>query len=958
MGTQYAVLCSRMGPICTFCEPLCSSTECILSNRWPSTCTPFTNNKTNGINANFKQFHPFFVGSHTVMFWFITIVLLILFTFLVAVRLSLQSDCLLTPLRSLGKPNAMRVQSICWLQPQLDPSVPPIGFGKWNSVGGTLAVASDWKRRQRGIDLLMGRLAEKFKCPEEPEPQWIVEKMNDIGHKALLVAGTCRLVVAGVTRLSHRTHAAAAGDKPNLSQLPHHRRMLRSNGSFNPILFGAQSELMCHGVAKLVVKQRTIGPNRAKHQRTQRNGQHVDAQQAELQLKNDPAESALLCYQRGGQRHFGENYVQELETKAHQLALKGAKKFDGITLGGSNRIWLIRRLCAVPNLWCVETVDSAKHADAVQRAIKARVNTSGEPNKRGVRPDQLLSLAKHITVQCQHLSLIGLMSIGAIAQSFGGGEENEDFVLLRRLRDELQVQLRLPNMLELSMGMSADYHLDFILPLPRPHQLHPEVAIGNLRLFDGMDDDSVVDFRALRWQLLSRCAILVWCTTKRSFCWWWRRTPSFSGSSTNNSCQIPMWHSAHGVEIFLTYKYGSSRSIVEAGAFHLPRLRWLGFLTFEAQRLPIPSNQCLQLSEKGRKRIERIAQRTNGHGEEERSLFNYETFVGYAEQLAEVGAGSVVFHLGKLSEHCLNDDFGEFITILKKALKYPLFFKILVANNGGFNNTSDNDVLPRSLSDWFPSDDAQQQQRQKPASTAIQQQQKPWSRFPDWNPAPEWAERMRGGKQQLRLYSPMDQWKQMKASVKSRCSDGGQSNTEISLCERVWSPSEEVLLYGCFAVVYTAGETNAAAGETNAAAGETNAAAGETNAAAGETNAAAGETNAAAGDADEEGMAHHRSVRAAAEANGTTEGRGTRGSSGWSSGGGEGWSIDMGQDMDGHFGQPNSACHSGGVGGGAAEDRNVYDGTAQKNAHKFHWTVISPLGGCSSSPKLCPSIFC
>uniref|UniRef100_A0A914IAE6 Topoisomerase 6 subunit A/Spo11 TOPRIM domain-containing protein n=1 Tax=Globodera rostochiensis TaxID=31243 RepID=A0A914IAE6_GLORO len=104
--------------------------------------------------------------------------------------------------------------------------------------------------------------------------------------------------------------------------------------------------------------------------------------------------------------------------------------------------------------------------------------------------------------------------------------------------------------------------------------------------------------------------------------------------------QIPTWHFAHGaaviqtfahvnssigcVEIFLTYKYGSSRSIVEAGAFHLPRLRWLGFLPSEAQKLPIPSNQ---FSEKDRKRIERIAQRTNGHGEEERSLFNYELSV-------------------------------------------------------------------------------------------------------------------------------------------------------------------------------------------------------------------------------------------------------------------------------------------------------------------------------------------
>ncbi|KAI3422655.1 hypothetical protein GPALN_013153 [Globodera pallida] len=58
MGTQYAVLCSRMGPICTFCEPLCSSTECILSNRWPSTCTPFTNNKTNGIKLLHNDLMP------------------------------------------------------------------------------------------------------------------------------------------------------------------------------------------------------------------------------------------------------------------------------------------------------------------------------------------------------------------------------------------------------------------------------------------------------------------------------------------------------------------------------------------------------------------------------------------------------------------------------------------------------------------------------------------------------------------------------------------------------------------------------------------------------------------------------------------------------------------------------------------------------------------------------------
>uniref|UniRef100_A0A914IE61 Uncharacterized protein n=1 Tax=Globodera rostochiensis TaxID=31243 RepID=A0A914IE61_GLORO len=45
------------------------------------------------------------------------------------------------------------------------------------------------------FEWLFQRLAEKFKCPEEPEPQWIVEKMDDIGHKGdnQKARGTSRL---------------------------------------------------------------------------------------------------------------------------------------------------------------------------------------------------------------------------------------------------------------------------------------------------------------------------------------------------------------------------------------------------------------------------------------------------------------------------------------------------------------------------------------------------------------------------------------------------------------------------------------------------------------------------------------------------------------------------------------------------------------------------------------------
>ncbi|KAL3118146.1 hypothetical protein niasHT_001920 [Heterodera trifolii] len=99
------------------------------------------------------------------------------------------------------------------------------------------------------------------------------------------------------------------------------------------------------------------------------------------------------------------------------------------------------------------------HLCRTKFVVCGNVNTSGELNKGGVHPDELLPLAKHVMEQCHSLTLIGLMTIGSIGQSLGSGDENADFALLRKLRDALQTELRLSTELELSMGMSADYQL-------------------------------------------------------------------------------------------------------------------------------------------------------------------------------------------------------------------------------------------------------------------------------------------------------------------------------------------------------------------------------------------------------------------------------------------------------------------------------------------------------------------
>ena len=91
-----------------------------------------------------------------------------------------------------------------------------------------------------------------------------------------------------------------------------------------------------------------------------------------------------------------------------------------------------------------------------------QVNTSGEDSKSGVPPgSEVVALCRHVRAQ-NGLRLQGLMTIGAIARSqasgSGHGDENEDFVTLRRERDHVAEALGMEaEELELSMGMSADF---------------------------------------------------------------------------------------------------------------------------------------------------------------------------------------------------------------------------------------------------------------------------------------------------------------------------------------------------------------------------------------------------------------------------------------------------------------------------------------------------------------------
>lgn len=189
--------------------------------------------------------------------------------------------------------------------------------------------------------------------------------------------------------------------------------------------------------------------------------------------KLKPANDILaLHHSEHKQVDFGENYAQELTEKAQLLPR--SVQWHMIGALQTNKCKPLAE--QVVNLYCVSSVDTAKKADALEKGraalaekqelsrklrVLVQVNTSGEPEKSGVEPDEAAELCRHVRERCRHLQLAGLMTIGAIArsqQSTTPESVNEDFVALKETRDKVAKKLGIDvSELELSMGMSSDF---------------------------------------------------------------------------------------------------------------------------------------------------------------------------------------------------------------------------------------------------------------------------------------------------------------------------------------------------------------------------------------------------------------------------------------------------------------------------------------------------------------------
>ncbi|WP_148715075.1 YggS family pyridoxal phosphate-dependent enzyme [Chitinolyticbacter meiyuanensis] len=173
--------------------------------------------------------------------------------------------------------------------------------------------------------------------------------------------------------------------------------------------------------------------------------------------KTFPAEAVRELYD-AGQRAFGENYVQELVTKAAQLVDLPELAWHFIGPLQSNKTRPVAEIAS----W-VHTVDRLKIAErlSMQRPpqlaplnVCIQVNVSGEASKSGVTPELAAALALAVA-KLPRLRLRGLM---CIPEPTGDDERlTAQFATLRQLKEDLEREgLALDT---LSMGMSADLEL-------------------------------------------------------------------------------------------------------------------------------------------------------------------------------------------------------------------------------------------------------------------------------------------------------------------------------------------------------------------------------------------------------------------------------------------------------------------------------------------------------------------
>ncbi|GGP40021.1 YggS family pyridoxal phosphate enzyme [Shewanella saliphila] len=171
--------------------------------------------------------------------------------------------------------------------------------------------------------------------------------------------------------------------------------------------------------------------------------------------KTKPISDIIAAYQ-AGQRRFGENYVQEGETKITALA-DDYPDIEWHFIGPlqSNKTKIVAEhfdwMHTVSRDKIAQRLNDQRPTNKPPLNVCIQVNISQEDSKSGVNVNDAATLAGVIS-QLPNLKLRGLMAIPTATDDIR--IQQQEFASLKSLYDQLQQQH--PSIDTLSMGMSGD----------------------------------------------------------------------------------------------------------------------------------------------------------------------------------------------------------------------------------------------------------------------------------------------------------------------------------------------------------------------------------------------------------------------------------------------------------------------------------------------------------------------
>ena len=187
-----------------------------------------------------------------------------------------------------------------------------------------------------------------------------------------------------------------------------------------------------------------------------KSGRNADDVRLLAVSKTFPAADILDAFQNAGQLCFGENKVQELDSKVPVLPagiewhLIGHLQSNKAVKAAALAHWIH----SVDSEKLIRKLNDAAAKNGKHIKILLEVNMSGEESKSGIRgEDEVFRLAE-ILSPLEFLEFKGFMTMAEC--DAGELKIRKTFAALRELRDRVEnhFSLQLP---ELSMGMSGDF---------------------------------------------------------------------------------------------------------------------------------------------------------------------------------------------------------------------------------------------------------------------------------------------------------------------------------------------------------------------------------------------------------------------------------------------------------------------------------------------------------------------